>query len=268
MVCITELVMVSTKVNRILEADNAKIRNRLSVKYNIAITPFSILKGKTQVKYRLYGNQDNIVKLLEDFRRLANIESEHYTMDIPVVTELTDFIHANMDASLEKTDTGVTIYGVQKEIERVKVVLESYKLSTFANLSPYLMNQHTNNIILSSLCFSDEKIDFKSYDYDYPITDHIVFILPYNSLDDNFLRAQTTLVSLQKMMNILNKYNKITADYVLACQDNQDVDYFEKSVVNNKLSNTLKFNKDFHMKFLSLNNGLKKFVKWFMYYYR
>ncbi len=33
-------------------------------------------------------------------------------------------------------------------------------------------------------------------------------------------------------------------------------------------SNTLKFNKDFHMKFLSLNNGLKKFVKWFMYYYR
>ncbi len=33
-------------------------------------------------------------------------------------------------------------------------------------------------------------------------------------------------------------------------------------------SNTLKFNKAFHMKFLSLNNGLKKFVKWFMYYYR
>ena len=91
-----------------------------------------------------------------------------------------------------------------------------------------------NHLRINGLCYSDEKPKFKIYDYDLPMTEHIIFILPYNSLDNNQAMANKTLLELKKMIGVLNKYNKITAEYVMVRQDNQDTDPFNKLVINNK----------------------------------
>ena len=135
-----------------LEANSGKNREVLTKLYGIKIIPYSLIGNDNKYKYRLSGNQNNMLMAMKAINKLNFIKEVKYEKEIKIVSELTDYIKENTDTNIYIDDQGkITIYGIEEEVQKAFLILDSYSVNKLSMLTPYIHNRVKNQLTFTWL---------------------------------------------------------------------------------------------------------------------